>query len=260
MQETFLRFFATTVLAGFCLVAGRGLASDGDEGFPLHVPFEEAGRVAECDPVSENQLQEPATLFEFMKTSPARAVACVAWLEDKAPGWHGAEGAAGLVVPFVTFLLGDGSVQGMKRHQIFVDLLGHLEKIEPGWRYDPRVRELMPRIVLASTVEDPFVAHFWSTTLQEMDPDWRDSEAANSALPALYRLALEEETETGGPSNERPKALLKEVSWWGHARLKLATRVFDSWPKRILLLSIAILILVVATIAPTIAMRRRSKA
>lgn len=256
MREAFLRFLGTTVLAGFCLVAGRGLASNDAEVFPPPIPLEEAGRAAECDPVAENQLQQLAAIFEFMKTGPAHAVACVAWLEDNAPGWHHAEGAAGLVVPFVTFLLSDGSVQGMMRHQIFVDLLGHLEKIEPGWRYDPRARELMPRIVLASTVEDPFVAHFWSTTLREMDPDWRDSEAAKSALPTLYRLALEEETEAGGPSNERPKALLKEVSWWGHARLQLATRVFDSWPKRILGLSIAILIFVFATVA----VRRRSRA
>ena len=91
----------------------------------------------------------------------------------------------------------------------------------------------MREIILATVVEDPFVAHFWTTTLQEMDPEWRQSEAAVALAPAIYERALDEATKTTGPPNARPAELLRELSWLRYAWLNVYTTAFDSWPKRI---------------------------
>lgn len=227
-----------------------------EERWTLEIPFDSARQQAEC-PFEPNDLtQGPQAVIDYMKDGAAEAVACVEWLDEHLPGWQQSPGADQLVAPFVSYLLGDGTRKGLERHAIFVHLLGHLEKIEPGWRYDPSVREHMPQLVLASTVEDPFVADFWSTALREMDPDWRDSEAANSVVPKLYERALEEAAEPPTTRNERPGELLRQVSWPSYARLKVYTIALDTWPKRAL--SFTLTILIVALAARTI--RRRKKA
>lgn len=187
----------------------------------------------ECAAHVAQGTQDLAPVFELMKSSREQAVACVGLLDRLVPGWHTAPGADQLVAPFVSYLLGDGTARGLQRHAIFIQLLGHLEKIAPDWRYREAVRAMMPEIILGSIVEDPFVADFWKTALREMDPEWRKTEAARALLPTIYRLAMEEENQPGGVRNKRPEQLLKEISWVRYARFYLATRVLDSWPKRV---------------------------
>ncbi|MDX1557194.1 MAG: hypothetical protein R3212_14285, partial [Xanthomonadales bacterium] len=177
------------------LVAGSAAAqvpAPGEEAWTLEIPIDARAQTERCPfeaPASDEDL---GPVFEYMKRGPVEAVACVNFLEEHTPGWHGAEGAEVLVAPFVEHLLGDGTARGMQRHTIFVDLLGHLEKIAPDWRWRPEVREKMPDIILASVVEDPFVADVWARTLPEMDGDWQQSDAARLLIPALYRLAVEQ--------------------------------------------------------------------
>ena len=105
----------------------------------------------------------------------------------------------------------------------------------------------MPQIILASVVEDPFVANLWAGTLEEMDPDWRQSAAAESIVPELYALAVEQARRPPGPRNQRPGELLKDLSPSSHLKLVLATRVFDTWPKRALWAAFALTGLVLLT-------------
>lgn len=211
---------------------------------------------AECAFEAGGEIGSPAPVFELMKTGPGQAVACAEFLDQRLPGWHRAEGADELMAPFVSYLLGDGTARGLQRHQIFIDLLGHLERIAPDWRLRDPVEALLPQIILGSVVEDPFVADFWATALPEIDQYWPQSEAAESVVPELYRRALQEESESAGTLNDRPKTALKRISRLHYARLQLATRVFDTWPKRLVAVSAVILFLVLAARA----IRRRKRA
>ena len=232
-------------LIAVVLAAGHpiGLAAQDMEPLRFELPAELPRKQVECAVDSPDTHEGPAPIFDLMKSSREQAVACVAVLDAHFPSWHDAPGADELVVPFVTYLLGDGTARGLQRHAIFIQLLGHLEKIAPGWRLRDSVEAMLPEIILGSVVEDPFVANFWETALPEIDQQWQDSKAARSVVPAVYDLALIEETDEAGVRNPRPKAVLKELSWTSHARLVLATRVFDSWPKRILWMSLAVLAL-----------------
>jgi hypothetical protein len=250
VQRRILRFAKRFLcgLANLSLIVfylgGSTVASDESEvQFTPEIPFEFSPRKAVCPIEQSAALDDPAPVFQRMATGPELAVACVAFLEQTMPGWHQADGAKRLVAPFVSFLLGDGTARGLERHTIFIDLLGHLEKIAPDWRHYDSVHGLMSQMILGSVVADPFVADFWSTTLSEMDPDWRGSDAAEALRPAVYQLALEEEWDRTGPINQRPKRLLKDLSWASYTKLILATRVFDTWPKRILWISLALLML-----------------
>lgn len=220
-----------------------GLLAQEPEPPRFELPTELPIRQVECAVDTPEALEDPAPLFELMKSSREQAVACVALLDAEFPQWHDEPGADELVVPFISYLLGDGTARGLQRHAIFIQLLGHLEKIAPDWRLRDAVEALLPEIILGSLVEDPFVANFWQSALPEIDQQWRDSDAAETVLPTVYQLALVEETDAAGVRNPRPSALLKELSWISHARLVLATKVFDSWPKRILWILLVALLL-----------------
>lgn len=236
------------VLSSLAAVAAMGSAAGeegpaanrDDERFTVEIPFDAGPPRAKCGFETDDELEHPAPLFEIMMAGPEPAAACVAFLQENLPNWHDADGAERLVAPFVSYLLGDGTARGMQRHAVFIDLLGPLEKIAPDWRLRQSVKAMMPRIILGSVVEDPFVANFWLTTLREMDEDWRESEAARSLVPALYDLARAEEF-APGPINDRPRTLLRELSWTAYARLWLATKVFDTLPRRIFWASTALL-------------------
>lgn len=220
------------------------IAQTGDRFVPVP-SFEPEPRPAECSVVAAELSRDLSAVFTAMASGPGQAAACVAALETSLPGWEQADGAERLIGPFIDHLLGDGTARGLQRHQVFIDLLGHLENIEPGWRFHPAAKARMPEIILASTVEDPFVAHFWSTTLQEMDPDWRETDTARMLISAIYERALQEETRSAGPRNQRPAALLKTLSWPRYAWLKVYAGALASWPKRIVSTVVVVLLLIV---------------
>lgn len=228
------------------------IAQTGDQFVPVP-SFEPEPRPAECSVAAPELSRDLSAVFTAMASGPGQAAACVAALETSLPGWEQAEGAERLIGPFIDHLLGDGRARGLQRHQVFIDLLGHLENIEPGWRFHPAAKARMPEIILASTVEDPFVAHFWSTTLQEMDPEWRESDTAGSLVSEIYERALHEETKPAGPRNERPGTLLKELSWQRWAALRVYTTLLATWPKRIVSAVVVLLLLIVTARA----LRRR---
>ncbi len=236
-------------------VAGAQVPGPGEQSFTVEIPFDAAVQAADCPYEREITRGNLEPAFEYMKQGSAEAVACVAVLEEFTPDWHGAEGADSLVVPFVEYLLGDGSARGMQRHAIFISLLGPLEKIAPDWRWRPEVRAKMPEIILASVIEDPFVANVWATALPEMAEDWGESEAARELIPTIYELALAQAERPPGPRNDRPAKLLRELSWLSHARLVMATRVFDTGPKRIVFLMAALLLMALVAL---ILRRRRA--
>lgn len=197
----------------------------------------------------------PAGIFDYMAQDSGQALACVEWLDANFPGWHNAEGARALVVPFVRFLLGDGSNHGLQRHVVFLGLLGSLEKIEPGWRFDASVQALMPEMILGSIVEDPFVADFWSRTLGEMDPDWKQTSTARALAPQIYELAVEDAAPGQRPPSGRAKMLLKEISWPAWARLVVSTKLLNSWPKRAAVFTAAMLLIFIVLVG----WRRRAR-
>ena len=205
--------------------------------------------IREVDCIAEERAEPPALteIFEAMRTGPGRAVACAALLDETSPGWQRTDGAQSLVSPFVAYLLGDGSARGMQRHLIFIELLGHLEEIAPDWRLRPSVHAMMPEIILGSVVEDPFVADFWRTALDEMDFDWQQSVAAESVLPSLYALAVTEQNKPLSGRNVRPRELLRDLSWPEYARLLWETEIFSSWPRRLLWIVIVLALLAFAT-------------
>lgn len=248
-EKNGMRAFLTWGLAALVVTMawGRstGASAESSEAFTPASPFDVQPRRVECQQPPGTWPANLARAFELMLVGPEKAVACAKWLDRTMPGWREAPGTENLVVPFVKYLLGDGTSRGLQRHQIFIDLLGPLEDIAPGWRFDPRVKALMPEIILGSTVEDPFVAHFWTTTLQEMDPDWRETDTAQAMLSAVYERALNEATKPAGPRNERPAALLKTLSWPRYAWLKVYAGAFASWPKRIVSTVVVLLLLVV---------------
>lgn len=228
------------MLAAALLTGAVGTSfAAGQDTFDLEIPFE-APRAAECDIGAEVAIEDPQVVFPLMRTSEQQAVACAAMLEANVPGWEQQPGASELVAPFVSYLLGDGTARGLQRHEIFLALLGHLEAIEPGWRYSQALEPFVPEMILGSVVEDPFVADFWARTLPEANEDWQDSEAADAVLPAVYELAASEAEEPAATRNTRPMQLLKKLSWPSYARLVLATRVFDTWLKRVAFLGLAI--------------------
>jgi hypothetical protein len=240
-------------MIGLLGLAAFPAAAQDDIEFEVGSPFDVKQPAPECLPAAAPEPPDPAVVFERMKQSSELAVACVTYLDRQMPDWHQAQGASDLVVTFVEYLLGDGTLRGLQRHEIFIELMGPLEKIDPGWRWSPALDPLMPRIILESAVEDPFVADFWNTVLQEGPEDWRDSDAADSVVPDLYQHALQEANEPAVSRNHRPKSLLLELSWPQYLRLQIVTRVLDSWPKRIL--SIAILLFLLAWAA--LRLRRR---
>lgn len=250
-QGVFAAAFAA-VLSG--LSAGAAAQAEGQGRLEFEVDPLEPRRV-ECAFEAAGEIVSAAPVFDLMKTGPGQAVACAEFLDEKLPGWHGAAGADELVAPFVSYLLGDGSARGLQRHQIFVDLLGHLEAIAPDWRLRDSVEALLPQIILGSVVEDPFVANFWSVALPEIDQRWPESGAARSVVPELYRRAVLEAQESGGTPNDRPKMALKEISWSSYSRFQLATRVFDTWPKRLAVISAALI-----PVLAVVALRRRKRA
>ena len=95
-------------------------------------------------------------------------------------------------------------------------------------------------------MEDPFVADFWRSAVEEADLGWKESDAARSVLPELYELAFAQSQRPEERQNQRPKSLLRELSWIQHTRLVLVTRVFDTWPKRIVWISISLLLMIFA--------------
>lgn len=229
-------------LAARC-TAGFGQAPDPE--FSLELPLHSAAP-AECAYDPGDSGPDPGAVIALMKSGAEQAIACAEYLDGAAPGWQAGPRASELVSPFVSYLLGDGRQRGLHRHAIFIALLGHLEKIDPGWRYSDSLDDYLTEMILGSVVEDPFVADFWLTTLEEKDPNWRESEAARAAVSELYERALREETNPEGPRNDRPRMRLKELSWSRHARLILATRVLDTWPKRVAALMTVILLLAFA--------------
>lgn len=237
---------------GAATLSNPAMAQSGDGLVPVP-SFESGPRLAECTAVAPDSSRDLSAVFTTIASGQAQAVACVALLETAMPGWQQAEGAERLVGPFIDYLLGDGTARGLQRHQVFIDLLGHLEEIEPGWRFHPAARARMPEIILASVVEDPFVADFWSTALREMDPGWRETETAHAMVPAVYDRALKEETKSAGPRNARPAALLRELSWPRYAWLKVYAGALAAWPKRI----VSALALMLLLIVMTRALRRR---
>jgi hypothetical protein len=212
---------------------------DSREGLTLDIPLSPQ-RSVDCLAPGHGGLSDLATIVAAMRIGPDRAVACVAWLEKSEPGWQRSEAAQSLVAPFVSYLLGDGSARGMQRHAIFVELLGPLEKIAPDWRLRSEVRALMPEIILGSVVEDPFVADFWSTALDEMDSGWRHSPEAELLVPKLYELAILAQEKPPDRRNHRPSELLKVVSRMDYALLIWETQLFSTWPRRILWLLVAL--------------------
>lgn len=210
------------------------------------ISFDGAPGAADCPFDPDAVASNPRPVFEHMQGGPAQAVSCAAFLDAHLPGWQDSPGAQSLVAPFVSHLLGDGTARGLQRHEVFIALLGDLERIEPGWRYSEALQPLLPGMILGSVVEDPFVANFWATTVQELDEHWRESETAKALAPTLYQLAAAEAREPPTTRNQRPGELLKRVSWPGYARLILATRVFDTWPKRISWTLLALVIVILA--------------
>lgn len=227
----------------FIVGAHARTAASGQETWTLEIPIDSDAEPADCpfDPAEVGA--GPEAIFQYMQEGPAEASACAAFLDRHFPGWQSSDGAAVLVAPFVAYLLGDGRAKGMQRHAIFVNLLGYLEDIAPDWRLRPAVREMAPRIILGSVVEDPFVANFWTSVLDEMESDWRHSELAESALPGLYQLAVTEQQKPLSQRNVRPRELLKQLSWPEYGRLLWETEVFSSWPRRLLWILIAIALL-----------------
>lgn len=210
------------------------LAAQEPPPFSLGSPLDAKTRETRCAPLPEGAPPALGPVLELMQASEPLAVACAELLDAQVPGWHQSPESTVLVVPLVTYLLGDGRARGMERHAVFIDLLGHLEKIEPGWRFDPAVAPLMEQMILGSLVEDPFVANFWATSLQEMDPEWKQSETASALKTTLYQLAREQALKESGPENTRPAELLREISWPDYARFVVAERWLDDWPKRAL--------------------------
>lgn len=247
----------STLLVGLAnlaaaILSNPAIAQTGDRLVPVP-SFEPEPRPAECSVVVPELSRDLSVVFTVMAARPGQAAACAAALDTSLPGWEQAEGAERLIGPFIDHLLGDGTARGLQRHQVFIDLLGHLENIEPGWRFHPAAKARMPEIILASVVEDPFVADFWSTALREMDPEWHESDTAGSLVPEIYEWALHEETKPAGPRNDRPGALLKELSWQRWAALQLYTALLASWPKRIVSAVVLLLLLIVSVWA----LRRR---
>lgn len=202
--------------------------------FSVGSPLDAEPRATRCEPLPAGSPPALEPILELMQRGEAQAVACARLLDEELPGWQQRPESAVLVVPLVNYLLGDGRARGLERHAVFIDLLGHLEKIEPGWRFDPAIKPLMDQMILGSLVEDPFVANFWATSLQEMDPEWKQSETASALKPTLYQLAREQAHKESGPENARPAELLREISWPDYARLVVAERWLDDWPKRAL--------------------------
>ena len=232
------------LLGGLSTGSGVLAFSESEEPFSVQNPFEAVTHEAECIVDQQGDLEELTVVFEKMKEGSQQAVACVRFLEGRHPGWQTSEGAQGLVGSFVSYLLGDGTSRGLQRHAIFLDLLGQLEKIAPDWRLRDEVDERLPEIILGSVVEDPFVANFWRSAVEEADLGWRETAAARSILPELYSLAVTQAQRPENLRNKRAKALLKELSWARHTRLILATRVYDTWPKRVLWVAIILLALI----------------
>jgi hypothetical protein len=216
------------------------------ETFDVPSPFEVQIGEAECPVADEGDFADLTPAIEFMKQGPEQAVACVKYFENRFPNWHRLDRAQSLVGPFVSYLLGDGTTRGLHRHEIFLDLMGPLQEIAPDWRRRDEVDERLADIILGSVVEDPFVADFWRSAVEEADLGWKESDAARSVLPELYELAFAQSQRPEERQNQRPKSLLRELSWIQHTRLVLVTRVFDTWPKRIVWISISLLLMIFA--------------
>lgn len=220
------------------------LSADDPDAFFVPSPFEAQSGQVDCPVESQVDLADLAPVVELMQEGPEQAVACVRFLDEHFPGWTSVDSAQGLVGPFVSYMLGDGTTRGLQRHAIILDLLGPLQTIAPDWRRRDEVDERLSEVLLGSVVEDPFVANFWRETVQEADLNWKYSVAARSLVPELYDLAFEQAQRPAERRNERPKALLKELSRVQHARLVMMTRVLDSWPKRLFWIFILTLALV----------------
>lgn len=228
-------------------------ASDSPESFQVKSPFDELAAEQPC-PVSEADRAggiKPA--IELMKQGPRVAAACGRYLDENYPEWVDSEEAEVLVEPLLAYLLGDGVARGMQRHDDFINLLWHLQRIAPDWRLRDDVDDILYEAIIESVAQDPFVADFWRSAIEEADLGWRESEEAKAALPVIYELAVEQQQRTDGLINERPKNLLRELSWPSYAKLILETRVFDTLLKRILIL-VGLLMLIAFLVAT---LRRR---
>ena len=87
------------------------------------------------------------------------------------------------------------------------------------------------------------MAEFWRDAIDEGHIGWQQSAEAESALPLIYERAVVQQQHTDGLSNDRPKELVKELSWPTYAKLIVETRVVDSWPKRTLIILLILALL-----------------
>lgn len=208
--------------------------TDSAAAFQVKSPFEDLANGVEC-PVDASRLTLNLTpVFEAMMQGPKEAAACARALDASRPDWHREDGADVLVAPFLRYLLGDGVARGMQRHDDFINLLGHLQKIAPNWRLRDEMDAILEEALIESVAQDPFVADFWRQAVEEGHLGWRESEEAKAVMPVIYALAVIQQQRTDGLINKRPKMLLKELSWLQYAKLIFETRLWDSWLKRAL--------------------------
>ena len=215
------------------LLVGAAMAQEQTQVFEVASPFDLESDGDECPVSASEVVRNLSPYIEAMKLGPKEAAACAELLDANMPDWHQREESKELVEPILGYLLGDGVARGMNRHADFINLLGHLQKIAPDWRLRQEVDDILEQAIIESVAQDPFVAEFWRDAIDEGYLGWQETERAASMLPEIYELAVTQQQRTDGLINDRPKLLLKELSWRSYAKLIFETRVIDTWPKRI---------------------------
>ena len=218
-----------TVMVLIMNALGAAVAQDSSQVFEVASPFDLERDTNDCPVNASEVVRNLSPYFEAMKLGPEEAAACAELLDANMPDWHQREESKELVEPILGFLLGDGVARGMNRHADFINLLGHLQKIAPDWRLRQEVDDILEQAIIESVAQDPFVAEFWRDAIDEGYLGWQETERAESLLPEIYELAVTQQQRNDGLINDRPKMLLKELSWPSYAKLIFETRVIDTY-------------------------------